>query len=166
VSGTVVWITGLPRAGKSRFAARARTLLRERGRAVLILDGDAVRAALAPSPGYDAAARDAFYRTLGHLAALAAAQDLIVLVPATAHERRWRDAARAEAPRFVEVFIDTPLELCRARDPAGLYRGEAQTQLPGAGLPYQPPVSPDIVAHGGDDAGALAMLAAALTSSG
>src|SRR5262249_2375634 len=96
--GVVVWLTGLPRSGTPTLAEAVRAALAARGRATLVLDGDAVRAALVPSPGYDAAARDAFYATLARLAALAARQGLVVLVPATAHRRAYRDEARAVAP--------------------------------------------------------------------
>jgi adenylylsulfate kinase len=155
LSGVVVWVTGLPRAGKSTLARAARAAL---DRPTVVLDGDAVRGALVPAPGYDDAAREAFYATLGRLAALVAAQGFVVLVPATAHRRAWRDAARALAPRFIEVYVDTPVEECVGRDEQGLYRGAAALRLPGAGLPYEPPTTPDIVAHGGGDELALRTL--------
>lgn len=164
MSGTVVWLTGLPRSGKSTLAKAARAGLLAAGRPTLLLDGDAVRAALVPPPGYDEAGREAFYATLARLAALCASQGLIVLVPATAHRRAFREAARALAPRFLEVFVDTPVETCRARDRRALYAGAASAQLPGAGVAYEPPLAPDLVAHGGDDPDALAALLARLTS--
>jgi adenylylsulfate kinase len=152
MSGAVVWFTGLPRSGKSTLAEAARARLG--GRAVL-LDGDAVRGALVPAPGYDPAGRDAFYATLARLAALVAGQGWIVLVPATAHRRAHRDDARARAPRFVEVFVAASLAECVAHDPQGLYASAARAQLPGAGVAYEPPEHPDVVARGGRDAAAL-----------
>jgi adenylylsulfate kinase len=154
-SGVVIWLTGLPRSGKSTLAEAARAALAARGRATLVLDGDAVRAALVPSPGYDEAARDAYYATLARLAALAARQGLVVLVPATAHRRAYRDDARAVAPRFVEVHVAASLEECRSRDPAGLYASAAAAALPGLGVAYEAPLEPDVVAAGGTDAAAV-----------
>ena len=144
MTGAIVWLTGLPGAGKSTLGVRLARRLRDLGRPTLLLDGDEVRAAILPAHGYDDASRDAFYRTLGNLAALAARQDLVVVVPATAHRRLWRDLARARAPRFVEVHVATPIEECRRRDPKGLY---ARGVLP----PYEAPEAPDVVAPAGDD---------------
>src|SRR5262249_39607953 len=154
-SGAVVWITGLPRAGKSTLAARVHERLGAAGRARVLLDGDEVRAALVPRPGYDAAGRDAFYPTLAQLAALVAAQGLVVLVAATANQRRYREAARARAPRFIEVYVATPLAECETRDPAGLYRSDARGALPGVGVGYEVPTAPDVVARGGHDDAAV-----------
>lgn len=153
--GAVVWLTGLPAAGKSTLAAHLAERLRAAGRAAVILDGDHVRAALVPHPGHDEASRDAFYRTLGGLAALIAGQGVIALVPATAHRRVWRDAARSAAPRFVEVYVATPLAECERRDPKHLYADPAaRAALPGTGVPYEEPLAPDVVAAGGGDRGA------------
>jgi adenylylsulfate kinase len=136
----------------------------ERGVPTLVLDGDAVRAALVPPPGYDPRARDDFYATLARLAALAARQGLVVLVPATAHRRAHREAARAQAPRFVEVFVDVPLAACQARDPEGLYQSAARPALPGVGVAYEPPLAADVVAHGGHDAAACDAIVARLAA--
>jgi adenylylsulfate kinase len=162
--GRVVWITGLPSSGKTTLARAAASELGARGELVLVLDGDEVREALHPAPGYDDAARADFYATLGALAALAAKQGAIVLVPATANRRAFREAARAMAPRFVEVFVDVPLDVCVARDAKGLYAkaaaGGAST-MPGRGASYEPPTAPDLVLHG--EASDVAKLADACT---
>jgi adenylylsulfate kinase len=154
MTGAVVWCTGLPASGKSTLAHTLAARLRELGIATLILDGDEVRAALVPAPGYDDDARDAFYATLGHLAVLAAAQGLIVVVPATAHRRAWRDQTRAAAPRFVEVHVATPIEECRRRDPKRLY-AERTAALPGTGVAYEPPLAPEIVVRPGAEPAAI-----------
>jgi len=154
MSGAVVWMTGLPSSGKSTFAQRLFARLHEAGRPAALLDGDAVREALVPKPGYGAADRDAFYATLAHLAALLARQDLVVLVAATAHRRAWRDAARSLSPQFVEVYMDVSQSECRRRDAKGLYaraaEGKAQ-DLPGADVLYEPPRAPEVLARGGED---------------
>jgi adenylylsulfate kinase len=150
VTGAVVWLTGLPASGKSTLAGRVAEGLRARGRATLLLDGDEVRGALAPAPGFDDAGRDDFYVTLGNLATLAARQGLIAIVAATAHRRRWRDRVREVAPRFVEIHVATTLDECRRRDPKGLYAAGLPA-MPGDALAYEAPVAPEIVASGGED---------------
>lgn len=156
VRGAVVWFTGLPAAGKSTLAATLVARLRERGASAVLLDSDQVRDALVPPPGHDGVARDGFYRTLAGLAALLARQGLVVAVAATAHRRVWRALARALAPRFIEVYVDTPLAECQRRDPKGLYAAaSALPHLPGVNVPYEPPQAPELVARGGDDAAAI-----------
>ena len=166
--GAVVWVTGRPASGKSTLAARIASALRARGACAVILDGDAVRAALSPAPGYGPKARERFYATLGALAALVARQGPVVLVPATANLRRYRDAARALAPRFIEIFVDVDPRTCAERDPKGLYalarRGGAKS-LPGAGAPYEEPESPDVVARGGRDRRAITEAVRAISGS-
>jgi adenylylsulfate kinase len=157
-AGAVVWLTGLPASGKSTLAERIRERLLELGVAAVLLDSDALRPVLAPDLDYRSAGRDEFYRRLAELAAVIARQDVVVVVAATAPSRAQRARARALAPRFVEVFLDVPLDECAARDPKGLYAraksGDAP-DLPGAGAPYEPPPDPDVVAAGGQDDDAI-----------
>lgn len=144
MSGLVVWLTGLPSSGKSTLA---REVHGRAGPGALLLDGDDVRAALRPPPGHDEAGRDAFYETLARLAALAASQGLTVLVPATAHREAFRARARTLAPRFMEVFVDTPVAECERRDAKGLYararRGEI-ADFPGVQLVFEPPADAEV----------------------
>jgi adenylylsulfate kinase len=163
MQGVVIWVTGLPASGKSTFAQRAADRLTGLGKCVCRLDSDELRGALFPGLGYDDASRDAFYEALAQAAALLARQGLCVLVAATAHRTRWRGRARQLAPRFVEVWIDVPAGQCAERDPKGLWRAAttgSAPELPGAGVAYEPPVSPDVIAHGGFDHAALADLSA------
>ncbi|MCC6523568.1 MAG: adenylyl-sulfate kinase [Polyangiaceae bacterium] len=166
-AGAVVWLTGLPSSGKTTLAWRVHAALRASGRAACVLDGDEVRRALVPAHGHDPAGRAAFYRSLGGLAALLASQGLVVLVPATASRRAFRDDARHLCGRFVEVHVATPLETCRARDPKGLYarasRGELSA-LPGMGEAYEAPARPEVRVEGGQDPEALARILAALAA--
>jgi adenylylsulfate kinase len=161
-AGPIVWFTGLPSSGKSTLAVAVADAARARGQACVVLDGDAVRDALRPTPGYDDAARDAFYETLSRLAALIAGQGTTVLVPATANRRAFRERARGLAPgAFVEVYVDTDLALCRQRDAKGLYAKAAHAKttdaqagsagtLPGVGASYEAPLSPELVVKPGD----------------
>jgi adenylylsulfate kinase len=155
--GGVVWFTGLPVSGKSTLARR----LRERMHgAPVLLDSDELRDVLGAT-SYARSDRDRFYAALGRLAALLAQQGHVVLVAATAARRSYRDAARELAPRFVEVWVQTPLAACEQRDVKGLYahaRAGDAPDLPGVGVPYEAPESPDVTANGGFDALALARL--------
>ena len=107
MTGAVAWVTGLSGSGKSTLARRLRDRLRARGIAAALLDGDAVRAALVPAPGYDPAARAAFYETLGNLALALAREGLAVVVAATAHRREFRDRSLAGelAPEYPETDV-------------------------------------------------------------
>lgn len=152
MTGAVVWFTGLPASGKTTLAER----VRERVGGIL-LDSDALRDVLGAA-GYAPADRDAFYRRLGALAALLAGQGHLVLVAATAPRRAHRDAARALAPRFIEVHVTTDLAECQRRDPKQLYaraRAGAAPDLPGVGAPYEPPLAAEVTAAGGFDDDAL-----------
>ncbi len=160
MTGVVAWFTGLPSSGKSTLAAEVAGELRLRGTEAVTLDSDELRGALIPPLGYDDESRARLYATLARLAALLARQGHIVLVPATAHRRAYRDDARALAPAFFEIFVDTPLAECRRRDTKGLYKAHV-AEAPGAGLPYEPPVAPDHVVHPDDD-DAAALIASKL----
>jgi adenylylsulfate kinase len=74
-----------------------------------------------------------------------------VLFDATANRRAYRDRARKQIPKFIEVYIDSPLELCMKRDPKGIYRSAVDGKsknVPGLQVPYEPPLSPEIVIRG------------------
>jgi adenylylsulfate kinase len=146
-----VWITGLPASGKSTLAGFLAEALREHGVNVATLESDALRRILTPHPRYDDAERETFYGSIAFIGRLLIEHGVSVLFDATAHLRAYRDRARKEIPRFLEVYIDTPLEVCRARDPKGIYRlakeGSATT-VPGLQAPYEPPINPDVVVRG------------------
>jgi adenylylsulfate kinase len=167
VNGTVVWLTGLPAAGKSTLAQRLLYKLKQHGRAACILDSDVVRQALVPALGYDDQARAQFYTTLANLAALLASQGVIVIVAATANRRQFRQYARERAPTFFEVLVDASPEEVKARDSKGLYALAAQGKVqnvPGVDVEYEPPEAPDVVASGGKDDAAIDRLCRILLS--
>lgn len=129
------------------------------GHTCVVLDGDVIRETIVPPHDYSDAGRDAFYATLARLGSVLCEQGVIVLVPATASLSAYRQRARASSPRFLEVFIDTPIEECRRRDAKGLYAGVESgdvTNLPGRGGVYEPPLEPEVVATGGMDRDAIA----------
>ena len=140
------------RGGEQRLAAAVHERLLAGGIASCVLDGDDVRQALVPTPGYTPQQRNDFYRTLAGLAAMLARQGLVVLVAATAHRRAHRDQARAATPHFLEVYVNTPLDECERRDTKGLFakaRAGELPDVPGIGTPYEPPENPDLIAEGG-----------------
>jgi adenylylsulfate kinase len=154
VSGVVVWLTGKPSSGKSTLAERMASILTERKTPVCVLDGDDVRAAIVPKPGYDPKTRDEFYATLANLAALLARQGLVVLVPATAYLRGFRERARRVAPAFVEVYVHATREEVEQRDSKGLYAAVHAGRIsgvPGADIVFEEPKDPDVRAEGGLD---------------
>jgi adenylylsulfate kinase len=157
MSGVIVWFTGLPASGKTTLAQNVRHRLGQLARPAILLDSDELREVLGTAD-YDTAGRDEFYLRLGRLALLLATQGHVVLVSATAPRRQYRDDVRVQAPRFVEVWVSTPLAECASRDPKGLYAraaaGEAP-RLPGLGTPYDPPLQPEVVARGGYDEAAV-----------
>jgi adenylylsulfate kinase len=154
VSGVVVWVTGKPSSGKSTFAREICSALEREGTCSTLLDGDDVRSALTPAPGYDPKSRDEFYATLANLAALLARQGAVVLVAATAHLAEFRRRARSVAPAFVEVWVDVPSSELEARDAKGLYaavREGRASGVPGADLAYETPERADVIVKGGLD---------------
>jgi adenylylsulfate kinase len=168
VTGAIVWFTGLPSSGKSHLARRVQARLDLEHVNSCTLDGDRVRAVLRPPPGYSDAARDDFYLTLGGLAVELALQGLVVLVPATANRRLYRDQIRERSTRFIEVWMTAPLDECRIRDAKGLYARFADGQmhgLPGEDLVYEAPPFPEVSARGGDDDEALLQILHRLKSS-
>ncbi len=153
--GFAVWITGLPASGKSTVARALAAEMRARGWNVEVLESDALRQVLTPRPRYDEAEREVFYAQMAFIGALLARHGVAVIFDATANRRAHRELARRQIPRFLEVYVDTPLEVCMRRDPKGIYR-EARN-VPGLQAAYEPPLDPDLVIHGDlDDSQAAA----------
>lgn len=144
-----VWITGLPASGKSTITAALQSQLNDRGVDVAVLESDALRKVFVGD--YDAGGRDAFYRQMVFVGALLAEHGIPVIFDATANRRAYRDRARREIARFLEVYLDVPLATCMVRDPKGIYRNAASGRaenVPGLQVPYEPPAEPDVVVHG------------------
>lgn len=152
--GWAVWITGLPASGKSTLARALSQKLARLGVRAQILESDALRAVLTPRPTYDPEERETFYSSMIFIGSLLSENGVNVLFDATAHRRAWRDKAREMFPDFMEVYVGTPLEVCRQRDPKGIYRkaarGEAAT-VPGPQQSYEMPEEPEVVVWGTED---------------
>ena len=150
--GATIWFTGLSGSGKSTVAAACERLLVADGRPAYLLDGDNLRHGLNGDLGFSAADRDENVRRVAEVARLFADAGVVALVPLISPYREARRRARAlheaaEVP-FLEVFLDTPLEVCEERDPKGLYakaRTGELTGMTGIDDPYEAPESPDLI---------------------
>src|SRR5688572_1462291 len=146
--GFCIWLTGLSGSGKSTTAAALVRLLEESGATVRLLDGDAFRRQ-SPALGFSRQDRDANVRRMGQAASALVHQGHAVIVAAISPYRETRDEVRRMIgpDRFLEVFVNTPLDVCERRDPKGLYakaRSGEVTRLTGVDDPYEPPPTPDI----------------------
>jgi sulfate adenylyltransferase len=147
--GVCVWFTGLSGAGKSATADALTMRLLEHGRQVTVLDGDVVRTHLSKGLGFSKDDRDTNIRRIAFVASEIVRHGGTVLCAAVSPYRATRNDARTMigADRFVEVFVDTPLEICEQRDSKGMYararRGEV-TGFTGIDDPYEAPVGPEI----------------------
>ncbi len=148
-SGVCIWFTGLSGAGKSTTAEALALRLTERGRRVSLLDGDVVRQNLSRGLGFSKQDRDLNVRRIGYVASEVVLHGGIAICAAVSPYRESRDAVRSffGADRFIEVFIDTPLEVCESRDKKGLYakarRGEIE-QFTGISDPYEAPLEAEL----------------------
>ena len=147
--GFAIWITGLPASGKSTISGALVAKLKRRGVAVAVLESDVLRRVL--GHGYDEAGRASFYDAMTWIGSLLVRNGVSVVFDATANKRAFRERARREIVDFIEVWVDTPLEVCMERDPKGIYgaarEGKADA-VPGLQDAYEPSDKPDIVVHG------------------
>ncbi len=153
----VAWLTGLSGAGKSTIADTVDRALTEAGRCTMVLDGDNLRQGLNRDLGFTAADRVENIRRAAEAARLMADAGLVVIVSLISPFRAERAAARAIAGDipFLEVFIDTPLAVCEARDPKGLYDRARAGKIPnftGISAPYEVPEAPDLALKTRDQA--------------
>jgi sulfate adenylyltransferase len=147
--GVCLWFTGLSGAGKSTTAEVLTILLLEHGRQVTLLDGDVVRTHLSKGLGFSRDDRDTNIRRIGFVAAEIVRHGGIAICAAVSPYRATRNDVRnmVGTDRFVEIFVDTPLEVCEERDAKGMYakarRGEIK-EFTGVSDPYETPLNPEI----------------------
>jgi adenylylsulfate kinase len=147
--GAVLWFTGLSGSGKSTIGHRVERMLIERGAFAYVLDGDNVRHGLNSDLGFAAEDRVENIRRIGEVARLFADAGALVLSAFISPYRKDRDRVRGlmSPGEFIEVFVDTPLEICEARDPKGLYKkaraGEI-SNFTGLDAPYEVPENPEV----------------------
>ena len=150
--GMCLWFTGLSGSGKSTTAEILTSLLLERGRQVTLLDGDVVRTHLSKGLGFSREDRDTNILRIGFVAGEIARQGGIVIAAAISPYRTTRNEVRKMVgeERFIEVFVDTPIEVCEERDVKGLYARARRGQIKGfTGVddPYEVPVDPEITLY-------------------
>ncbi len=157
--GFAVWITGIPASGKSTIAGELAGKLRSAKIPVVVLESDAMRGILTPGATYSPEERDRFYRALALIGEAVTRNGINVIFDATGNRRAYRDQARAGIAKFVEAYVQCPLDVCRKRDPKGIYgragAGRAST-VPGLQSPYEEPLAPEIVLKGTDSPGSSA----------
>ena len=147
--GVCIWFTGLSGSGKSTTAEVLTVLMMEHGRQVTVLDGDVVRTHLSKGLGFSKEDRDTNIRRIGFVAAEIVSHGGAVICAAVSPYRATRNDVRNRvgSHRFVEVFVDTPLEVCESRDAKGMYararRGEIRG-FTGIDDPYENPEHPEI----------------------
>ncbi len=147
--GAVLWFTGLSGSGKSTIGHRVERMLIECGAFAYVLDGDNVRHGLNSDLGFAPEDRVENIRRIGEVARLFADAGGLVLSAFISPYREDRDRVRGlmGPGEFIEVFVDTPLEICEARDPKGLYKkaraGEIST-FTGLDAPYEVPENPEV----------------------
>jgi len=147
--GVCIWFTGLSGAGKSTTAEVLTVLLLEHGRQVTVLDGDVVRTHLSKGLGFSKEDRDVNIRRIGFVAAEIVRHGGIAICAAVSPYRATRNEVRSLVGRdhFVEVFVDTPLEVCESRDLKGMYAKARRGEIKGfTGIddPYEPPLHPEV----------------------
>ena len=145
----ILWFTGLSGSGKSTIANEVEKTLNLLNRHTFLLDGDNIRHGLNKDLGFTETDRIENIRRVGEVAKLMADAGLIVLTAFISPFRAERDMVRAMMPEgeFIEIFVDTPLEVAEARDMKGLYKKARAGQLKnftGIDSPYEPPENPDI----------------------
>lgn len=147
--GICIWLTGLHNAGKSTTAAILTTLLQEYGRQVTLLDGDVVRTHFSEGLGYSKEDRDDHVRRIGYVASEIVRHGGIAVCAAVSPYRATRNDVRGmiDHEHYIEVFVDTPLDVCESRDTKGLYAKARRGEIKGfTGIddPYEVPQGPEI----------------------
>lgn len=150
--GCTIWLTGLPSSGKSTTGFTLEHELVSRGYLAYVLDGDNIRHGLNSNLGFSADDRHENIRRIAEVAKLFADAGAITITSFISPYRVDRDRARAlhqaVGLTFMEVFIDTPVDVCETRDPKGLYKKARAGELKGfTGVddPYEPPLAPELV---------------------
>jgi adenylylsulfate kinase len=150
LSGIVLWITGLPGSGKSTVADELKKAYPE----FVVIRMDEFRKIVTPEPSYSENEREIVYRALVYLSKKLADLGHDVIIDATGNLRRWRELARQLIPKYIEVYLNCPIEVCMQREkqrierrgaPSDIYKkGAAGRPVPGTTAPYEEPVDPEI----------------------
>lgn len=169
--GFTIWLTGLSASGKSTLALNLERYLASRRCDVEILDGDVVRSHLCGDLGFSRADRDLNIKRIAFVCGLLTRHGVVCITSTISPYREARDRARRDLGRFLEVYVKCPLEVCRVRDPKGLYALVDQGRLPnftGVDDPYEEPLHPEVVVETATSTieSCVAQIAAGLTLAG
>ena len=150
--GCVVWFTGLSASGKSTIATELERELFSQGKHAYVLDGDNMRHGLCSDLGFTPEARKENIRRIGEVAKLFADAGFVSITAFISPYRSDRELARKIVPegKFIEVYVNAPLDICERRDPKGLYakaRAGALKDFTGISAPYEPPLNPEVELH-------------------
>ena len=151
--GFVLWFTGLSGAGKSTIADGVYKFLQTNGNKIERLDGDIVRENLTKGLGFSHEDRNENIRRIGFVADLLSRNGVGVIASFISPYKEHRDLLRSKVTNYIEVFVNTPLEVCEKRDPKGLYKKARQGDIPhftGVSDPYQDPEQPDLELKAGE----------------
>ena len=151
----ILWFTGLSGSGKSTIANAVESKLLELKKHTYLLDGDNIRMGLNKGLGFSDEDRVENIRRIGEVSKLFIDSGIIVLTASISPFQEDRDMVRAlvEKDEFIEVFIDTPLEICEQRDPKGLYKKARKGEIPnftGISSPYEAPLNAELVINAGE----------------
>jgi adenylylsulfate kinase len=151
MNSIALWITGLPGSGKSTIADEVRKLHPD----FIMLRMDTLRKIVTPEPTYSGFERDIVYRCLVYTASVLTEHGHTVIIDATGNLRKWRDLARQIIPRYAEIYLQCPVELCIEREkqrsetreaPREVYqKGKAGWPVPGISVPYEEPLHPELL---------------------
>jgi len=154
--GFCIWFTGLSGSGKSATSEVLTSLLLERGREIAILDGDVVRTHLSKGLGFSKEDRDTNIMRIGFVAGeIVHASGAVICAAISPYRSTRQEARKMVGENFIEVFMDTPVEVCEQRDVKGLYAKARQAMTDGKPMgftgvddPYEPPINPEITLQG------------------
>lgn len=145
--GVTLWFTGLSGSGKTTIAVALEKRFKDEGFKVERLDGDELREYLCRDLGFSREDRDENIRRVSYLAKLLTRNDIITICCFVSPYRKARDEARKLIGNFIEIYVNTPLEVCEKRDVKGLYakaRNGDIKAFTGVSDPYEPPLNPEI----------------------
>jgi citrate synthase len=148
--GVIVWLTGLSGAGKTTIARGLESELKTRNCLVEVLDGDEIRSYISKELGFTKEDREINIRRIGFVANLLSRNGMVAIVAAISPYRAIRDEIRMMNENFIEVYVDTPLEVCEARDVKGLYakaRSGKIRHFTGIEDSYEAPINPELICH-------------------
>jgi len=146
-NGFVIWLTGLPCAGKTTIGDKLFEALKKKGFSVVRLDGDAIRKSINKNLGFSKKDRDRNLEIVSSMAKSLNDKGNIVITSFVSPYKKQREKIRKKIRNFIEIFVNAPLEVCEKRDKKGLYKKARIGKIKnftGVSDPYEPPTNPDV----------------------